>query len=119
MKNAGLVVLLLAALASSASAQTIGGRYQVAGKNFNGTNYSGTAEIVTTGNNTCRISWATGATTSRGICMRNGNSFAAGYSLAGQFGLVIYEIKPDGSLDGLWTIADQPGMGTERLVPVR
>ena len=119
MKTVGLVVLTLIALASSASAQTISGRYQVTGKNFNGTNYSGTAEIVATANNTCRISWVTGATTSRGICMRNGNSFAAGYNMGGTVGLVIYEIKPDGSLDGLWTIADQPGMGTERLVPIK
>jgi hypothetical protein len=119
MKSASLLALMLAALASSASAQNIGGRYQVQGKNFNGTNYSGTAEIVMTANNTCRISWVTGSTTSRGICMRNGSSFAAGYNMGGVVGLVIYEVKPDGSLDGLWTIADQPGMGTERLVPMR
>jgi hypothetical protein len=119
MKTASLFALALAALASSASAQTISGRYQVQGKNFNGTNYSGTAEIVSTANNTCRITWVTGSTTSRGICMRNGNSFAAGYNMSGAVGLVIYEVKPDGSLDGLWTIADQPGMGTERLVPVK
>lgn len=117
--KASLAALALVVLASSASAQTISGRYQVAGKNFNGSNYSGTAEIVTTSNNTCRISWVTGSTTSRGICMRNGNTFAAGYNMAGAVGLVIYEIKPDGSLDGLWTIADQPGMGTERLVPIK
>ena len=81
MKVATLAALALAALASSASAQTIGGRYQVAGKNFNGSNYSGTAEIVSTSNNTCRITWVTGSTTARGICMRNGNSFAAGYNM--------------------------------------
>ena len=119
MKVATLAALTLAALASSASAQTIGGRYQVAGKNFNGSNYSGTAEIVSTSNNTCRITWVTGSTTARGICMRNGNSFAAGYNMAGSVGLVIYDIKPDGSLEGLWTIADQPGMGTEKLTPVK
>jgi hypothetical protein len=119
MKTASYVAILLAALASSAAAQNIGGRYTVAGKNFNGTNYSGTAEIVSTSNNTCRITWVTGSTTSRGICMRNGNSFAAGYNMAGAVGLVIYEVKPDGSLEGLWTIADQPGMGTEKLMPVK
>lgn len=119
MKTAGLLALALAALVSSASAQTVSGRYQVTGKNFNGTNYSGTAEIISTANNTCRISWVTGSTTPRGICMRNGNSFAAGYNMGGVVGLVIYEVKPDGSLEGLWTIADQPGMGTERLVPIK
>jgi hypothetical protein len=34
-------------------------------------------------------------------------------------GLVIYEMKPDGSLDGLWTIADKAGVGRELLIPTR
>jgi|SRR3954464_14778109 hypothetical protein len=112
---------LACALAASPAAaqQQVGGRYQVQGKNFNGSGYSGTAEIVSTSNNTCRIVWVTGSTTSRGICMRNGNSFSAAYAMGGAIGLVIYDLQPDGSLDGLWTIADQPGMGTERLVPLR
>ena len=51
--------------------------------------------------------------------MRNGNSFAASYVLGGKIGLVIYEQKGDGTLDGLWTIADENGVGGERLVPIR
>jgi hypothetical protein len=110
---------IAAFLSTPASAQNLGGRYQVLGKNFNGSPYSGTAEITVTSNNTCRIVWVTGGTTSRGICMRNANAFSAGYVLNGKVGLVIYELKGDGSLDGLWTIADQTGVGAERLVPMR
>lgn len=107
-------------LAWSASAQeSVGGRYTVSGTNMNGSQYSGTAEITITSRNTCRISWETGGSTSSGICMRNGTAFAAAYELGGKIGLVIYEINRDGSLDGLWTIADQEGVGTERLVPRR
>ncbi len=110
---------IAACLSTPASAQNLGGRYQVIGKNFNGSPYSGTAEITLTSNNTCRIVWVTGSTTSRGICMRNDNAFSAGYVLNGKVGLVIYELRGDGSLDGLWTIADQTGVGAERLVPMR
>ena len=110
---------VLACIAGEASAQNLGGRYQVIGRNFNGSPYSGTAEITVTSNNTCRIAWTTGGTTSSGICMRNGIAFSAAYSLGGKIGLVIYEIKNDGSLDGLWTIADQNGVGGERLVLMR
>lgn len=108
-------------IATEAAAQgaNVGGRYQVQGKNFNGSTYSGTAEITVTSNNTCRIVWVTGSTTSRGICMRNGSSFAASYVLGGKIGLVIYEQKGDGSLEGLWTIADESGVGGERLIPLR
>jgi hypothetical protein len=51
--------------------------------------------------------------------MRNGIAFSAGYVLNGKVGLVIYEIKGDGTLEGLWTLADQNGVGGERLVPMR
>lgn len=102
-----------------ATAQELGGRYQVAGKNFNGSTYSGTAEIVVTSRNTCRISWVTGGTTSQGICMRNGPAFSAAYRMGQAVGLVIYEIKPNGSLEGLWTIADKTGVGSEMLTPMR
>jgi hypothetical protein len=115
-----LIALGLAAcFTTPAAAQNVGGRYQVIGKNFNGSPYSGTAEIVVTSPTTCRIAWVTGGTTSRGICMRNGIAFSAGYVLNGKVGLVIYELKNDGTLDGLWTIADQEGVGGERLVPIR
>lgn len=111
--------LIIGALAIPAAAQELGGRYQVAGTNFNGSTYSGTAEIVVTSRNTCRISWVTGGTTSQGICMRNGASFSAAYRMGAAVGLVIYEMKPDGSLAGLWTIADKSGVGTETLLPMR
>jgi hypothetical protein len=101
-----------------ASAQDLPGKYEVEGKNLDGSAYSGTAEIVATSEVTCRIAWQTGSTTSQGICMRNGNSFAAGYVLGESVGLVVYEMKPDGSLVGVWTIADQDGVGEETLTPI-
>lgn len=111
--------LTMGALAMPAAAQELGGRYRVEGTNFNGSTYSGTADIVVTSRNTCRISWVTGGTTSQGICMRNGPAFSAAYRMGSAVGLVIYEMKPDGSLAGLWTIADKTGVGTENLLPMR
>jgi hypothetical protein len=110
--------LLLLASLTSASAAGLPGKYQVAGKNADGSAYAGTAEIVATSETTCRISWQTGSSTSEGICMRNGNSFAASYALGDSIGLVVYQMKSDGTLEGLWTIADQGGVGTEVLTPM-
>jgi hypothetical protein len=115
------MALLAAALATAsitsayAAPADVGGTYTVNGKNADGSEYGGTAEIVVTSENTCRIFWQTGATTSEGICMRNGIAFSAGYLLGDKVGLVIYEIMDDGSMEGLWTIADQPGIGLEVL----
>ena len=109
--------LSLVCLAAPAQAQSnIGGRYQVNGKNPNGSTYSGTAEIAVTSNNTCRITWVTGGTTSAGICMRNRNVFSAAYRMGNLVGLVIYEIRPEGVIDGIWTVADQNGVGSVRCV---
>jgi hypothetical protein len=49
--------------------------------------------------------------------MRNGKTFAATYGTGATTGLVIYEIRPDGRMEGLWTMADREGVGTETLIP--
>lgn len=113
-----VLALLVAMAAGPAAAQAVGGRYQVQGTNADGSPYRGTASIVPTSNTTCRITWQTGSNSS-GICMVTGKAVAAGYSMSGRIGLVLYELQPDGSLNGVWTVADQPGSGTEILTPIR
>jgi hypothetical protein len=111
--------LILLASVATATAQNLPGKYSVQGTNLDGSLYSGTAEIVATSETTCRIVWHTGSTTSSGICMRNGASFAAGYVLGESVGLVVYEMMADGSLKGAWTIAEEEGVGYETLTPQR
>ncbi len=117
MRKFILAVAFLAAGCLTAAAADIGGTYSVQGTNLDGSKYSGTATITVTTANTCRIEWVTGGTTSSGICMRNGPAFSAAYVLGSDIGLVIYEVLDDGTLDGLWTIADTKGVGTETLTP--
>jgi hypothetical protein len=119
MKLATLAAAGLAASVAAAPAQEIGGKYRVSGTNLNGSHYAGPAEIVVISPTTCRIVWVTGGTTSTGICMRRSNVFTAAYKLGAAIGLVIYEIKGDGVLDGIWTIADQRGSGTDVLTPMK
>ena len=114
MRRTALSLIFLAATCSFAAAQDIGGNYTVEGTNFDGSPYRGTAQIVVTTENTCRIVWNTGST-SEGICMRYGPAFSAAYSSGNVVGLVIYEVMADGSLEGIWTVADTAGLGTEIL----
>jgi hypothetical protein len=118
LKTLALVasLTLLASVAIAAEGD-VGGSYDVLGKNPDGSEYKGTATIEVTSENTCRISWQTGGTTSSGICMRNGIAFAAAYQLHDKVGLIIYEIKDGRSMVGAWTIADQAGVGSEVLTP--
>ena len=106
-------------LVSTAQAQSIGGSYAVKGKNLDGTAYEGTATITLASDTTCTIEWKTGATTSQGVCMRNSNAFSAAYVIEDALGLLVYEVKDDGSLDGIWTLTGESGSGTETLTPVR
>ncbi len=110
------VAALLVSLPLAAAAQDVSGRYTVEGRNFDGSRYRGKATIAVTSKNTCRIEWNVG-TVWKGICMRNGTYFAASYYAGQAVGLIIYEIRPDGRMEGLWTIADQDGVGTESLIP--
>ena len=119
MKTAILTFALVMALATTASAQSVGGTYRVTGTNFDGSSYRGTATVSFISNDNCRIQWVTGSITSNGTCMRQGSTFAVGYVLRGVVGLVVYDIKSDGSIDGIWTMSDRPGHGTEMLTPTR
>jgi hypothetical protein len=114
---AAFVAALL--LAPAASAQDVGGEYNVKGTNFDGSAYSGTAVITPSSSSTCRIEWKTGGTTSQGFCMLAAGSFAAAYKLNDSVGLVLYQLESDGTLKGVWTIADKSGAGTETLTPAK
>lgn len=119
MKKLMALVLLVCVAATPVCAQSIGGRYKVEGTNINGTTYDGEAVITLTSETTCEIEWVTGPTTSIGICMRNDDSFAAGYKIGDDVGLVIYKVGENGVLSGLWTIAGNGGNGTEVLTPMQ
>jgi hypothetical protein len=112
-----LALLFAVGCGAAASAQTVGGKYSIKGTNPDGSSYGGTAEITPSGDS-CRIVWHTDSTW-RGICMLANKSFAASYRLGDTYGLVIYELQPDGILKGVWTVADQNGAGTETLIPAK
>ncbi|MGO9005314.1 MAG: hypothetical protein ACLQIQ_18315 [Beijerinckiaceae bacterium] len=109
--------LALLAQSAGAWAADVGGRYNVTGTNFDGSAYTGTAEITVTSNSTCRIVWHIGASDWKGICMRVNGTLAAAYQYKNTIGLVHYDIKKDGVLDGVWTMADRDGAGTDVLTP--
>jgi hypothetical protein len=117
MRGLILSLALTALTALPVAAQSIGGEYTVAGTNLDGSTSSGQATITLTSETTCTIHWQTGTTSSDGICMRNGSAFSAGYVLGDEVGLVVYQVKENGTLDGLWTLPGKEGSGTEVLSP--
>jgi hypothetical protein len=121
MKSLLLAAGFVAASSVSAVAQDIGGVYSVQGTGLNGNPYSGTAVIEGITDTTCSIVWETGGQSSEGVCMRYGPAFSAFYVIetpnGPAFGLVIYQVLENGSLDGIWTVTGENGSGTEVLTP--
>jgi hypothetical protein len=111
--GAALALLAPAPLAAA----EIGGRYSVDGTNFNGSHYGGTAEISLGSNTACRIVWHIDNVDWNGVCMRVGETLVGAYKYRDLFGVVYYELKSDGKLDGVWNAADQDGVGKEVLTP--
>ena len=102
--------------AGPARGQNVNGNYAVSGTNPNGSAYSGAAEIALTPK-ACRITWRIGSSTSEGFCMATVKAVAAFYRLGTSFGVVVYEVQPNGVLAGYWRVLDQDGIGGEILTP--
>ncbi|CAN7226487.1 hypothetical protein LJR030_000757 [Rhizobium sp. LjRoot30] len=115
MKKLLVSAMLVLGMAAPVAAQTVSaGTYNVEGTNLDGSSYNGTATITLASETTCVIEWKTGSTTSQGVCMLNGDAFAAAYVLGDAIGLIVYKVG-DGELDGAWTITGKDGSGTEKL----
>lgn len=108
-----------AALAATAAAQPLDGRYTVQGTNFDGSPYLGEVVIATSPQGQCTIAWTVSGSTSKGRCSQQGATLSADYELEGRKGHVVYAVGPDGRLDGKWKIDGQGGAGTEVLTPVK
>ena len=89
----------------------LGGRYQVSGRNPNGSSYSGTVTIISEGSR-YRLSWNIGSTSYRGTGTLNDNLLTVDWGSATP---VVYAISADGRLRGLWA----GGNAEEILTPQR
>lgn len=118
MRKLFFITALLAAVCGPALAAAPVLKFEARGMNPDGSRYSGTVTIRIISNTTCTIVWEVG-NTSTGICMRNEKTFAASYVMGKTVGLIIYDIRDDGTLDGKWTIAGKDGVGTEILIPIK
>ena len=114
------VVMALFLLAISARADDtlhISSSYKAAGKNADGSNYTGTVAIKSISDTTYTIEWKIDGGVTKGFGMRRNDVLSATYMLDGQPGLIIYQVQKDGTLIGTWAIKGQSGNGSETLTP--
>jgi len=118
MRPALAVAALLAPLllAGAAVAQNAGA-YVVQGSGPDGSGYTGAAQLIPTGPQTWRITWRVGGETITGIGVESRGTLSVAYRQGGVLGSALYELRPDGSLAGIWTAGQEGGLGREVLSP--
>ena len=94
--------------ATRTSGSDLVGEYDATGKNPSGTNYQ-TKLTVEPAGNLHRFVWSNNAD---GVGIKRGNHVAVGIG-GGRCGFVAYEIRPDGTLDGIWGGYGSDKTGTE------
>jgi hypothetical protein len=119
---AGALGLHTAARATNMYAPQIDitGTYNCSGNNpgSTGNGYHGTATISKAGS-TYLMSWSIAGTSYTGIGIKNGTMLSVSWYSAGQTGIVVYHISPNGTgvtLNGQWAGMGANGLlGTETL----
>ena len=100
--------------APAAPAPNVAGKYNITGSNPNGGNYKGTLEVIAHGD-VYQFRWNAGAQYD-GVGIQIGDIVAVAYTTGsnGQgCGVVDYDIKEDGALDGKWGYCGTNEAGTE------
>ena len=93
------------------------GRYSVRGTNpGGGSPYSGEVAVTKTGD-TYRIVWNVGGQTYTGTGIGSDDFLAVSYRSGNETGLALYNRKPNGTWEGIWTYAGARQIGTDRWTP--
>jgi hypothetical protein len=85
---------------ASADRAAPGGRYRVAGRNPNGTGYSGALVVTPQGGRQYDFDWTVGSSRYHGTGQLDGNVMVVNWGSATP---VIYAVDADGTLKGLWS----------------
>lgn len=100
--------------AAPAPAPDIAGKYNIVGSNPDGGSYKGTLEVITRGD-VYQFRWNAG-TQYDGVGVQNGNIVAVAYTTGTNgkgCGVVDYDIRGDGALEGKWGYWGTNEAGTE------
>jgi hypothetical protein len=77
--------------------------------------YTGTLQMDA-GRNASALRWDVGGSVYEGIGLAVADVLGAAYG-AETCSVAVYEVRPDGTLDGVWTTPGAGGVGTERATP--
>ena len=99
-----LALTLIFFAASALAEDSFSGTWKISdARTLAGKAYTGTVRIASMGGPVYELQWNTSAGKYRGLGLADGNKLCTGWS-EGDFGVMLYKIKGDGTLKGRWTI---------------
>ena len=111
-----LFTIIVLALAGSAFAD-VAGSYTGSGTNPDGSKYD-TEVVITKVGQTYSVMWYfDGKPGYEGVGIMKNGLFCVGYANPNGYGIVVYEVKDDGTLEGIWTGPGAEKLGSETLTP--
>ncbi|MCP4228935.1 MAG: hypothetical protein GY771_02145 [bacterium] len=95
----------------------VAGSYTGSGTNQNGSKYDTEVVIAKVGQ-TYSVQWYfDGNLGYEGVGIMKNGLLCVGYANPEGYGVVVYEVKDDGSLEGIWTGPGAEKLGSEKLAP--
>jgi hypothetical protein len=116
MKPFTLLTIIGLILAVGASAD-VAGNYTGSGTNPDGSKYD-TEVVITKVGQTYSVQWYfDGNLGYEGVGIMKNGFLCVGFANPGGYGIVVYEVKDDGTLEGTWTGPGAKTLGSEKLTP--
>jgi hypothetical protein len=109
------LLILTCALAATAFGDVVG---DYAGRGTNpGGEGSYTCDVkITKSGDVYGVQWYfDGSLGYEGVGIMKGGLFCVGYASGGGYGVVVYDVKTDGTLEGVWTTPGSEDLGSETL----
>ncbi len=116
MKAFMLFTIIGLTLAGSAFAD-VAGTYTGSGTNPDGSKYDTEVVITKTGQSYSVQWYFDGNLGYAGVGIMKNGLFCVGYASPDGYGVVVYEVMDDGSLEGIWTGPGAQTLGSETLTP--
>jgi hypothetical protein len=118
LTSVAAVAAVFVVFAAPINAAELVGRYKVEGSNAGGTNlYRGEAAVIQSGQ-TYQIAWKVGGQQFKGTGVLTGTTFSVVFQQTGTpASLVVYQLRDDGTLVGVWTGIGGTSLGSELMKP--
>jgi len=116
MKYLLFVATVIALSSATAAFGDVAGTYTGSGSNPGGAGTYDCEVVIAKTGGVYSVQWYFGGALGYdGVGILKSGLFCVGFASPDGYGVVVYDVKTDGSLDGVWTMVGSEELGTETL----